>query len=407
MKKSARRTQHGGALFTETAQALQAARSARAFLPTWPAILCRHLPFSRCVLYYRDAEGNVFRPFGAGNGESPLPPLAEECSLVESFTGRSDFLLTGPQNRMFFELFDRDSNGLFADGGFNLVIPLRAHKYFRGLLLARVDAREEKSVRPLADAVQAAAAMFIPLVEAEQMEFENDKNYYRLFKFDRLVLLGQMAASLAHELRTPLTTVLFEISAIRERLVGDGAVAAAYEKINREIRRANGMIESLLVFSKFKDLKLAEVRLREFIECTLREIPARKIPPQVTIRVSAEKEIVVSSDGDRLKQVFINVLFNALEALSERSAGTIAVRLYSQYDELPRNIRHVIAVSDDGPGIPDAIKERVLQPFFTTKKDGTGLGLYISYSIMKTLRGDLEIHSSGLGTRVDLILPAR
>ena len=60
-----------------------------------------------------------------------------------------------------------------------------------------------------------------------------------------------------------------------------------------------------------------------------------------------------------------------------------------------------------GPGIPDAIKDRVLEPFFTTKKEGTGLGLYISYSIMKTLKGDLEIHSSGQGTRVNLILPAR
>jgi signal transduction histidine kinase len=125
------------------------------------------------------------------------------------------------------------------------------------------------------------------------------------------------------------------------------------------------------------------------------------------VSLQAEKEIQVASDGNRLKQVFINVFFNALEALSGMENGEISIRIYSEYNELPKNIRHIIAITDNGPGIPATIKEKVLEPFFTTKKEGTGLGLYISYSIMKTLKGDLEIHSSGQGTRVNLILPAR
>jgi len=238
------------------------------------------------------------------------------------------------------------------------------------------------------------------------MEYENDKNYYRMFKFDRLVLLGQMAASLAHEMRTPLTTVLFELAAIQNQLPADEKISSAYESINREIARANQMIESLLVFSKFKELNIAPVLLREFVERTLREIPAHKISPRVNVQVHAENEIQVNSDGNRLKQVFINVLFNALEALNNQTQAAIHIRIYSEYKDLPKNVRHIIAISDNGPGIPDSIKDRVLEPFFTTKKEGTGLGLYISYSIMKTLKGDLEIHSSGQGTRVNLILPA-
>ena len=73
----------------------------------------------------------------------------------------------------------------------------------------------------------------------------------------------------------------------------------------------------------------------------------------------------------------------------------------------PRTSTTSLPSATTGPGIPAAIKDRVLEPFFTTKKEGTGLGLYISYSIMKTLKGDLEIHSSEQGTRVNLILPAR
>jgi signal transduction histidine kinase len=407
VKKSNMSPRHAEEFYHEIAAALQAARSARSFLAHFPKLLRSRFPSIRCLLYYKEAEGNVFRPYGDDDGEKVPPFIREEANLIESFTGRTEIMLADARTRMYFDLFNRDCEELFAKKGFNLVIPLHARKYFRGLLLARVDALDDKEFHALVEITQAAATMFIPLIEAEQMEFDNDKNYYRLFKFDRLVLLGQMAASLAHELRTPLTTVLFEIAAIKSQLGAEPAITAAYEKINREVGRANQMIESLLVFSKFKDLNISSVDLREFVESTLREIPAKKIPAHVNIRVEAEKEIRVMSDGDRLKQVFINVLFNSLEALSDQKNGSIAIRIYSEYKELPRNIRHIIAVSDNGPGIPDAIKDRVLEPFFTTKKEGTGLGLYISYSIMKTLKGDLEIHSSREGTRVNLILPAR
>ncbi len=400
------RFHHHEDYFGEIAAVLQTVRSARSFLDLFPKLLHRHFPFARCILYYKDAEGNVFRPY-SDDGANSLPLIREEANVIESFTGRTEILLASAKTQMYFDLFNQDSEGMFSQWNINLIIPLHARKYFRGLLLAQVEARDARSIRALADAAQTAAAMFIPLIEAEQMEFENDKNYYRLFKFDRLVLLGQMAASLAHELRTPLTTVLFEIAAIKNQLGSDMAIAAGYEKINREIGRANQMIESLLVFSKFKDLNISNVPLREFVERTLQEIPAKKIPAHVKIRVQAEKEILVSCDGDRLKQVFINVLFNALEALVVQKSGSVDILIYSEYNELPKNIRHIIAIRDDGPGIPDAIKDRVLEPFFTTKKDGTGLGLYISYSIMKTLKGDLEIHSSKQGTRVNLILPAR
>jgi signal transduction histidine kinase len=401
------RLSHQDECIAEIARSLQKVRNARAFLSEFPHLLQKHLPFASCILYYKEAEGNTFRPYSADQKDNNLPLIREEASLIESFTNRSEFLLENIQTQIHFELFNRESDDLFKKKALNLVIPLHARKYFRGLLLVSLKTNDMKKITMLASTTQTAATMFIPLIEAEQMEFDNDKNYYRLFKFDRLVLLGQMAASLAHELRTPLTTVLFEISAIKSQLPQNGEIGAAYEKINREISRANQMIESLLVFSKFKELTIAPVRLREFCAQTLQEIPAKKIPPGIKVSLQAEKEIQVESDGNRLKQVFINVFFNALEALKGMENSEDNIRIYSEYNNLPKNIRHIISITDNGPGIPAAIKEKILQPFFTTKKEGTGLGLYISYSIMKTLKGDLEIHSSGQGTRVNLILPAR
>lgn len=389
------------------ADALQAAACARDFLDDFPGLLRRHFAPERCLLYYKEADGNVFKAHGAADVSPPPPPIAEEADLIESFTGRNEPLVADARTRMYFDLFDRDSQGLFSRLGINLVVPLRARRHFRGLLLAKVDAGARAAVNALVTAAQAAALMVIPLIETERLELANDKNFYRLFKFDRLVLLGQMAASLAHELRTPLATVLFETAAARNGAAGAEAVTAACDKIDHEVNRASRLVQSLLVFSKFKDLRSASFPLREFVERTLAEIPASKIPANVAVRVLADQEIQVTCDGDRLKQVFMNVLFNALEAMAGGPGGSVEVRVYSEYDELPRNLHHVIAVCDTGPGIPDAIKDRVLEPFFTTKKEGTGLGLYISYSIMKTLKGDLEIHSSSQGTRVNLILPAR
>lgn len=401
------RAHHCEEFLVTTAAALQAASSARDFLASFPAILRRHFGLEPCIVYYKEPEGNVFKPYSDDDKAGTLPLIPEEADLVESFTGRREAMVDGPRTRMYFELFDRGTRGLLAAHGINLIIPLHARNYFRGLLLARSESRDPAAVRALTVSLQTAALMFIPLIEAERLEFANDKNFYRLFKFDRLVLVGQMAASLAHELRTPLTTVLFEATAIKGRKASDGAIAASCDKIHREIGRAGRLVESLLVFSKFKGLNLSHFPLREFVERTLAEIPAKKIPDSVSIRVRAEKEIRVASDSDRLKQVFMNVLFNALEAMTGQRDANIDIRIYSEYDELPRNIHHVIAIRDSGPGIPDAIKDRVLEPFFTTKREGTGLGLYISYSIMKTLKGDLEIHSSGQGTQVNLILPVR
>jgi signal transduction histidine kinase len=407
LRKETMRLPHQDEFIAEIARSIQETRNARSFLNEFPCSLQKHFPFARCILYYKEPEGNIFRPFSGDPNEKNLPHIHAEANLIESFTNRSEFLLATVRTRSHFDLFNRDSDDLFKSKGLNLVIPLRTRKYFRGLLLAGLADTDMKSVSRLAAAAQTAAAMFIPLIEAEQMEFANDKNYYRLFKFDRLVLLGQMAASMAHELRTPLSTVLFEISAMKSQLPQNKEINAAYDKINREIARADQMIESLLEFSKFREPDIAPVMLHEFCQRILQEIPAHKIPPGLKISLQGEKEIQVTSDGNRLKQVFMNVFFNALEALNGMENSEIKIRIYSEHGHLPKNIRHIIAITDNGPGIPAAIRENVLQPFFTTKKEGTGLGLYISCSIMKTLKGDLEIQSSGQGTRVNLILPGR
>ena len=375
----------------------------RGVLPRFPELIQKHLRLSRVILYYREPDGDAFRPFSQDFPQTELPLLKETAIMFESFTTRRDPLLLNSSTQFYFDLFDRETGDLLKRKGINLAVPLHSRSYYRGLVLGLLGKKEERHSGAITSAIQAAAQICIPLIETERMEMENDRNYYRLFKFDRLVLLGKMAASLAHELRTPLSTVLFEVAGIRSRMARDPEIAAACSKVDQEIARASTMIESLLVFSKFKEMKMEPIRVRGFVAEAIGEIPAKKIPAGVHITVEDDDELIVFSDRDRLKQVLFNILFNALEALD--GTGDISIRVFRQHQEIPKNRFSVISIQDNGPGIPDELKEKVLEPFFTTKKEGTGLGLYISYGIMKTLRGDLEIRSSKKGTRVDLILP--
>ena len=380
-----------------------AGHTVRSVLPRFPELIQKYLRLSRVILYYREPDGDAFRPFSEDFSQTELPLLKETATVIESFTTRREPLLLNSSTQFYFDLFDRETGGLLKRKGINLAVPLHSRSYYRGVVLGSIGKKEERSSGAITSAIQAAAQICIPLIETERMEMENDRNYYRLFKFDRLVLLGKMAASLAHELRTPLSTVLFEVAGIRSRMTRDPEIVAACTKVDQEISRASAMIESLLVFSKFKEMRMEPIRLRGFVAETIGEIPAKKIPAGVRIAVEDGDELTVSSDRDRLKQVLFNILFNALEALGE--TGDISIRVFRQHQEIPKNRFNVISIQDTGPGIPNELKEKVLEPFFTTKKEGTGLGLYISYGIMKTLRGDLEIRSSKKGTRVDLILP--
>ena len=169
------RTHHREDFLVKTAAALQAARSARDFLASFSAILRRHFPLELCIVYYKEPEGNVFKPYSDDDPTGPLPLIPEEADLVESFTGRREPMVDGPRTRMYFELFDRGTQGLLARNGINLIIPLHARSYFRGLLLARIDSRNRAAVRALTVSVQTAAVMFIPLIEAGRLEFANTR----------------------------------------------------------------------------------------------------------------------------------------------------------------------------------------------------------------------------------------
>ncbi|MEW5785799.1 MAG: ATP-binding protein [Bacillota bacterium] len=218
--------------------------------------------------------------------------------------------------------------------------------------------------------------------------------------WERLATAGEVAAGLAHEIRNPLATAKAAIQ-LYDIINNDSKRKELMVKLNSELERMNDIISTFLNTSKpIKEEGLKPIspvgvmRELEFLlrgEANLNEIdlvvnlPDQGVPP-------------VMGDPNNLKQVFLNIARNAIEAMPQ--GGRLQIDLQCLNGDIH------IRFHDNGPGIPEEILRNITRPFFTTKLGGTGLGLSISSSIVKMMGGDILIKSRpGGGTMVDIIMP--
>ncbi|MCP5053265.1 MAG: hypothetical protein GY940_39230 [bacterium] len=385
--------------------AIDATPSMIDFLNQLPGIIEKYLPVKQTVVFYRGDNGKQFQPYPGELGDSPIAPLDEQSDIIRGFVTHQRAVPLDSKEDVYYEIFNRNSHRLLDRFHMNLLLPLHCRGLYRGLMVCRMDLKKKGSLKEVEEIVRTASHIFIPIIETERLAVENDRNYYRLFKFDRLVLLGEMVAAIAHELRTPMNTILLEIQEMNDRLKEKGQkdMTATCQKIKGEIQRVNQFIRSLLNFSRFKEMAMENLALNDFVRQSLAEVPKRRIPVNLEMDAKLECTSIIPIDRNRLRQVFFNILFNAFDAAGEN--GKVTIRAYSEAGKTDKKTRYFISIHDNGPGIPDEIKERILEPFFTTKEDGTGLGMYISQGIMNNMKGTLEINNSGEGTTVNIILP--
>lgn len=242
---------------------------------------------------------------------------------------------------------------------------------------------------------QAGIALENALLFKEQRE-----RYRRMLRADRLATIGELAAGAAHEIRNPLTSIKSSLQYLESRCREESekrllGVALA------ETDRIDGILAALLSFSRPTELRKEPCDLVALLEesAALVEIQARA--KGVDLRLSLPpRPLAVEADGSQLKQVFLNVFLNAVQAMG--GGGTLAVEALRAGGGRP-----LVRVTDTGPGIPEEALEKVFDPFFTTKKGGTGLGLSICYTIVKAHGGEIEVRSRpGEGTTVLVSLPA-
>ncbi|UCB49764.1 MAG: hypothetical protein JSW56_02395, partial [Deltaproteobacteria bacterium] len=205
---------------------------------------------------------------------------------------------------------------------------------------------------------------------------------------ERIASIGKMAAGVAHEINNPLSGILIYAELLRESLKRDPERSKDIEEIIDQTLRCKNIVSELLEFSRQAVGKISSFSLKELINKTLSLMINQAFFYDISVTTDIDPEIPeVVGDMGQLQQVFTNLFINAADAMEGRGNLTIKAR----FDPLTKQF--IIRVSDTGPGIPEAIREKIFEIFFTTKPagKGTGLGLTITKNIVKLHGGDVRI----------------
>jgi PAS domain S-box-containing protein len=223
----------------------------------------------------------------------------------------------------------------------------------------------------------------------------------QLIRADRLAAMGELTAGVAHEVRNPLGVIRATVQLLEDAQADPERIHEAAGVVKQEIDRLDKVIKALLDFGRPSKPTLVRTDLKSVLEDVVLFTNRFAKQADVTIDVGIGDDDLrpVFGDPDQLKQVFLNLVTNAVQAM-DRVGGQIDISGSSTDDYV------VITVSDNGPGIAPEDLNKVFDPFFTKRADGTGLGLTIVHRIIDEHDGHIEIESSRAGTTFVVTLPA-
>jgi two-component system, NtrC family, sensor histidine kinase PilS len=233
---------------------------------------------------------------------------------------------------------------------------------------------------------------------------------------EQLAAVGRLSAAIAHEIRNPLASISGSIQLLRAELVLDAPNQRLMEIVAREIERLNSIITDFLAYARPRPLQYADIDIHKLISGTLdllrNGLPEESVVAMRTEFMSPVATIVIDPQG--IRQVLWNLCLNALEAMSHQGTLTVRTTLQESIETPPRSHVESLTVTqgllmeviDTGPGMPLEVKEKVFEPFYSTKDGGSGLGLATVERIIYNHKGRVEVDSRlGHGTTVRIYLP--
>jgi two-component system, NtrC family, sensor kinase len=250
-----------------------------------------------------------------------------------------------------------------------------------------------------------------------------------LVQSEKLASLGTLLSGVAHELNNPLSNISSSSQILSEEF-DDGSVEFKKEliaQINDQTDRARNIVRSLLEFSRDKDFKKQTLSLNGLLEETIRFVKGQ-ITGNVSVRVDVPADLTIIADKQRIQQVFLNLIKNAIEAVEGGGAVTVTAAKHSALDKAADDENSIynylkyrgkctleedtvdIQIHDTGPGIPQELLSKIFDPFFTTKDvgKGSGLGLFIVHEIIEEHDGCIGVDSApGKGTTFLIRLPMK
>jgi signal transduction histidine kinase len=281
----------------------------------------------------------------------------------------------------------------------SLVIPLEWEEGLLGFILVGEKKNGKHFTIMEIEALEALAPA-VAMAISRALLYQNLKTKDRqMMQSEKLVALGEMAASFVHGIRNPLGIILGSAETLKKE-VPEPVQSEMIQFIREESERINQMLTSFLEFAKPKPPMFQEVDLKDIIEKTLDlvSLPARSQNVQIQ-KEYPEGKVLMHLDPEQIRESLVNLEMNALEAMPK--GGILRIVLMRR-----DNKEIVIRISDTGVGIPPGEESKIFDPFFTTKEQGTGLGLSIVHSVVKNHGGTISVTSNdGRGTTFILTLP--
>jgi signal transduction histidine kinase len=240
---------------------------------------------------------------------------------------------------------------------------------------------------------------------------------------DRLAALGQMAAGLAHEIRNPLAAIELTASLIKRKMNEQPALAAQLESIQSEVRKLNKIVTNCLEYVRPVKVSPEKVNLKSLLEESLGSALSTVDREDIEIVKDYQDTPTVPIDYAQMKQVFVNIMVNALQAISERGQIQIACGPSIFFQRAASSVHGKVSeknlsrqvdlspyawvrIEDNGQGISDEVLSKIFYPFFTTKEKGSGIGLAIAQKIVDSHHGSIDVESEvGRGTVFTIKLP--
>ncbi|HDR7912015.1 TPA: GHKL domain-containing protein [Bacillus wiedmannii] len=249
-----------------------------------------------------------------------------------------------------------------------------------------------------------------PQVESMQKKYEEAEEQIAhlkniIFHQERLCfLVGRFAAGIAHEVRNPLTIIKGFMQLLHKDLERIDKKDYA-EMVISEVNRANHIIEDFLTAAKFNESSKKKVYLKQFFAEIDALIQSEALLRNIQISINLEQvdsNCATQMDSQEIKQVFLNLLKNSVEAIEDspnKNEGYICIKVIQKNEYIK------ISIKDNGKGMDDVVLSNLYTPFFTTKEEGTGLGMALCREIIHNHNGKIEVESEvGVGTRFDIYL---
>jgi signal transduction histidine kinase len=237
--------------------------------------------------------------------------------------------------------------------------------------------------------------------ELQKAYAELRQTFEQLLQADRLTSLGELSAAVVHEVRNPLASIRGAVEIMEDELALDSPRREFAVIAKREVDRLENLVGEFLRFARPPRPATAPADLNEIVRSVATLIEQRAHAQGVSLELETSADLPLTAiDAEQIKQVLLNLIINALQAMAKEKGRLILRTLYA-----PNEKRAYVEVEDEGGGVDPAIADRIFDPFFTTKENGVGLGLSVAYKIMAQHGGSLRVRNDARGAVFQLSLP--